>query len=162
MRKKAVLVSVLCLAAIAIVGASLASSFNLSALPDPGRFETSVADGAKNFLVHREARASSLKESPITQSDLDNAQNVFGSECATCHGNDGRMPTDLGRGLYPRAPDLGSEEVQHWSDRELFWIIRNGIRLSGMPAFGKQLTDQETWSLVHYVKSLPTKPQNVN
>jgi len=154
MLQKAVLIPVLSLAAVALVGASLASSFDLSALPDPGRFETSVADGAKNFLVHREVRTSSLKEPDITQSDVDNAQNIFGSDCATCHGNDGRTPTDMGRGLYPRAPDLGSEEAQHWSDLEMFWIIRNGIRLTGMPAFGKQLTDQETWSLVHYLRTL--------
>ena len=157
MRKKVVLIPVFSLAAIAFVGASIASSFDLSALPDPGRFETSVADGAKNFLVHREAQTSSLKEPPITQSDLDNAQNVFGSECATCHGNDGRTPTDMGQGLYPRAPDLGSEEAQHWSDAEMFWIIRNGIRLTGMPAFGKQLSDEEAWSLVHYLRTLSAK-----
>src|ERR1700760_2546974 len=154
MRKKAALIFVLSLAAIAIVVKSVASSFDLSALPDPCKLETSVADGAKKFLVHREARTSSLKVPAIDRSDLDNAQNVFGSECATCHGNDGRTPTDLGRGLYPRAPDLGSEEVQRWSDAEMFWIIRNGIRLTGMPAFGKQLTDQETWSLVQYLRTL--------
>lgn len=161
MHKKVVLIPVLSLGAIALVGASLASSVDLSALPDPGKFETSVADGAKNFLVHREARFSSLQEPPITRSDLDSAQNVFGSECATCHGNDGRTPTDMGRGLYPRAPDLGSDEVQHWSDPEMFWIIRNGIRLTGMPAFGKQLTDQETWGLVHYLRTLrPSKQKS--
>ena len=154
MHKKVVLILALSLAAIALVGASLASSFDLSALPDPGKFETSVADGAKNFLVHREARFSSLQEPAITPGELDIAQNVFGSECASCHGNDGRTPTDMGRGLYPRAPDLGSDEVQHWSDPEMFWIIRNGIRLTGMPAFGKQLTDQETWSLVRYLRTL--------
>ena len=124
MRKKAVLISFLSLAVIALAGVSFASFSDVSALPDPGRFETFVADGAKNFRVHREARTSSLKEPAITHSDLDNAQNVFGSECATCHGNNGRTPTDLGRGLYPRAPVLGGEEVQHWSDPELFWIIR--------------------------------------
>ena len=161
MRKKAAVITLSSLAAVALVGASLASSFNLSALPQPGKFETSIADGAKNFLVHREARNSSLKEPPIAQGDLDNAQNVFGSECATCHGNDGRTPTDMGRGLYPRAPDLGNDEVQHWSDPEMFWIIRNGIRLTGMPAFGKQLSEQETWSLVRYLRTLrPSTPKS--
>ena len=161
MRKKAVVITLSSLAFIALGGATLALLFNLSALPDPGRFETSVADGAKNFLIYREARRSSNKEPSLTQGDLDNAQNVFGSECATCHGNDGRTPTDLGRGLYPRAPDLGSDEAQHWSDPEMFWIIRNGIRLTGMPAFGKQLTDQETWSLVRYLRTLrPSTPRS--
>jgi len=160
MRRRTVLIPVVSLAAIALVGASLASSFDLSALPDPGKFETSIADGAKNFLVHREAGRISVKEPSLTQSDLDNAQNVFGSECATCHGNDGRTPTDLGRGLYPRAPDLGSNEAQHWSDPEMFWVIRNGIRLTGMPAFGKQLTDQETWSIVRYLRTLRASTPN--
>lgn len=161
MRRKAVLISVFSLAGITLVGASVALGFSVSALPDPGRFETFAANEAKNWLVYRESRTATLKQPPITPADLDNAQNIFGSECANCHGNDGRTPTDMGRGLYPRAPDLGSEEVQHWSDRELFWIIRNGIRLSGMPAFGKQLTDQETWSLVQYVKSLrPAKQKS--
>jgi mono/diheme cytochrome c family protein len=161
MRKKAVLITALSLAGIALAGGSLASSFDLSALPDPSGLETTVADGAKNFLVHHEARNLPERAPSIAQGDLDNAQNVFGSECATCHGNDGRTPTDLGRGLYPRVPDLGSDEAQHWSDPEMFWIIRNGIRLTGMPAFGKLLTDQETWSLVGYLRTLrPSTPKS--
>lgn len=54
-----------------------------------------------------------------------------------CHGPDGHTPTDSGRWMYPRASDLTSFPVQRYSDRELFWIVKNGIRLSGMPAFGK-------------------------
>jgi mono/diheme cytochrome c family protein len=154
MHKKAVLILVFSLAGIALLAASLATWFNLSALPQPGRFETFAANEAKNWLVYRESRTVRLKEPAITPANLDNAQMIFGSDCSDCHGDDGRTPTDIGQGLYPRAPDLGSAEVQDWSDREMFWIIRNGIRLSGMPAFGKQLTDQDIWSLVHYVKSL--------
>jgi mono/diheme cytochrome c family protein len=163
MRKKAVLISVFSVVGIALVGASLSTWFDLSALPDPGRFETFVATKAKNWLVHHESRTARLKEPPLTPADLDNAQMIFGSECSDCHGNDGRTPTDIGKGLYPRVPDLGSAEVQNWSKPEIFWIIRNGVRLIGMPAFGKQLSDQEIWSLVHYVKSLrPVNQQSRN
>ncbi|HKS82513.1 MAG TPA: cytochrome c [Candidatus Acidoferrales bacterium] len=154
MRKKTVQHLALLLVGIVFVGASFATLFDLSAVPDPGRLETFAANEAKNWLVYRESRSVRSKETPTTPADLDNAQMIFGSECSDCHGDDGRKPTDIGRGLYPRAPDLGSAEVQNWSDREMFWIIRNGIRLSGMPAFGKELSDQETWGLVHYVKSL--------
>jgi len=56
--------------------------------------------------------------------------------------------------MYPRAADLTSHEVQRYSDRELFWILKNGIRLSGMPAFGKEETDEHIWNLVHYVRTL--------
>ena len=70
----------------------------------------------------------------------------------------GRVPTDAGRWMYPRAADLTSLEVQSYTDRELFWIVRNGIRLSGMPAFGKVESDEHIWTLVHYVRSLNPFP----
>ncbi len=55
---------------------------------------------------------------------------------------------DAGRWMYPRAADLTSREVQRYSDRELFWIIKNGIRLSGMPAFAKVESDEHIWDIV--------------
>ncbi len=53
-------------------------------------------------------------------------------------------------------------EVQQYSDRELFWIVKNGIRLSGMPAFGKVEFDEHIWNLAHYVRTLRRNaaPQN--
>lgn len=56
--------------------------------------------------------------------------------------------------MHPRASDLGSAEVQVWSDAELFWTIQNGIRLTGMPGFGKSLLDDEIWPLVDYIRSV--------
>lgn len=58
--------------------------------------------------------------------------------------------------MYPRAADLTAEEVQSYSDPELFWIIKNGIRFSGMPAFGKVETEEHIWNLVNYVRTLPS------
>lgn len=78
----------------------------------------------------------------------------YGVECAACHGMDGRGLTDNGRWMYPRAADLTSAEVQAYSDVELFWIVKNGIRLSGMPAFGRVETNERIWHLVHYARSL--------
>ena len=75
-----------------------------------------------------------------------------------CHGMNARNPTDTGRWMYPRAADLTSTEVLSYSDRELFWIVKNGIRLSGMPAFGKVESDEHIWSLVHYLRSLNAPP----
>ena len=79
---------------------------------------------------------------------------TYGMDCDTCHGKDGRHPTENGQWMYPRVPDLGSPGVQEWSDAELFWIIKNGVRFSGMPGFAKMQTDKEIWDLVHYVRSL--------
>ena len=56
--------------------------------------------------------------------------------------------------MYPRAPELDSDEVQRWTDAELFWIIKNGLRMTGMPAFAHIHSDDEIADLARYVRSL--------
>jgi hypothetical protein len=63
--------------------------------------------------------------------------------------------------MYPRAADLTTGDAQSYTDQELFWIIKNGIRLSGMPAFGKVEPDEHIWDLVLYIRVLP-KPQRTS
>lgn len=145
-----------------LIGASailFAYRFSLSALPGPGRIETYVATKAKLWLVRRSARRSSPPaqvKDPVGEAV---GSMIYRGECAACHGVDGRTPTAIGRWMYPRTLDLGSREVQQWSDAELFWIVKNGIRLSGMPGFGKIHSDQEIWNLVQYVRSLGAEPR---
>ncbi len=146
---------------VLLIGAGVilfASQFNLSALPEPGRAETYLATKAKAWLVRRSAR--SVPKAPANDpSRVAVGGMTFRGECANCHGIDGRTPTDVGRWMYPRTLDLNSPEVQQWSDAELFWIIKNGIRLSGMPGFGKIHSDAQIWNLVQYVRSLGTGPR---
>jgi mono/diheme cytochrome c family protein len=144
---------------IVIAGALiLASRFNLSALPDPGARETYLATKSKHWLVARAARGTLPPQPAATPATIAAGRMNFMGECANCHGTDGRTPTEAGRWMYPRAPNLASAEVQQWSDAELFWIIKNGIRLSGMPGFGKVLSDTQVWQSVYYVRSLRTPP----
>jgi mono/diheme cytochrome c family protein len=56
--------------------------------------------------------------------------------------------------MYPRAADLTSRDSQAYSDQEVFWIVKNGVRLSGMPAFGKVESDDHIWDLVLYFRAL--------
>jgi mono/diheme cytochrome c family protein len=82
----------------------------------------------------------------------------FADHCATCHGNDGRGMTLIGRGLYPKPPDMTARTTQELSDGELYYIIENGVRFTGMPAFGEDpdnTEDTETWDLVHFIRHLP-------
>jgi hypothetical protein len=60
-----------------------------------------------------------------------------------------------GKGLYPKPPDLRLPETQKLSDGELFWIIENGIRFTGMPAFGGTHGSQDDWKLVLFIRHLP-------
>ncbi len=137
----------------AIVAAT--SLFTLSALPEPGRTETFLASRAKHYLVRRSSREGIATMPVNRQANTKEGERLFGTECGACHGNSGHNPTDAGRWMYPRAADLTSPESQSYSDQEVFWIIKNGIRLSGMPAFGKVESDEHIWDLVFYVRNLP-------
>jgi mono/diheme cytochrome c family protein len=93
---------------------------------------------------------------PATAETLDAGLEHFADHCAICHGNDGSGKTSLGTGLYPKPPDLRAARTQNLSDGELFYIIENGVRLTGMPAFGAPGSDpNETWPLVTFIRHLP-------
>jgi len=141
--------------ALVLVGGIMASQFSISALPEPGKTETVIATKAKHFLVRRASHGG--VPTAMTQESIEEGDKLFGTECSECHGNSGRKPTDAGRWMYPRAAGLGSVEAQMYSDQELFWIVKNGIRLSGMPAFGRVESDEHMWDLVHFLRTIPTK-----
>jgi mono/diheme cytochrome c family protein len=153
--KRFLWISASVLALMLFAGALLASQFNLSALPEPGRTETLLATKAKRFLIRRAIRVEIAPPPKDMKASLAEGDKIFGTDCSECHGNSGRKPTDAGRWMYPRAADLGSADVQAYSDAELFWIVKNGIRLSGMPAFGRVESDENIWDLVHFVRTLP-------
>lgn len=94
---------------------------------------------------------------PVSAAVLESARAHFADHCATCHANDGSGDTSIGRNLYPKAPDMRKPATQSLSDGEIFWIIKNGVRLSGMPAWGADTKedDRVTWELVHFVRHLP-------
>jgi mono/diheme cytochrome c family protein len=128
---------------------------NIDAIQEPGPIETILATRAKQIIVHRSSSRDSISPAPTDRAaSIEEGDKLYGTECAMCHGPDGHTPTDFGRWMYPRASDLTSPEVQQYSDRELFWIVKNGIRLSGMPAFGKVEPDEHIWNLSHYVRTL--------
>lgn len=150
--------AIIVLAVVLIVIAAM--RFNLSARPEPGRFETRLADLSKDFLIHR-ASDHGIPPRPLdVKASIVNGGEHYGLDCSVCHSDDGRGQTPLGQGLYPRVADLTSKRVQNYSDQELFWIIQNGIRLTGMPAFGQVESPDHIWDLVNYVRTLPRTSQN--
>jgi len=131
------------------------TQIKLDALQEPGHLETVFATGAKHLLVRWSSREGIPPAPTNLQASVEEGDKLYATDCSMCHGPDGNEPTDAGRWMYPRAADLTSPEVQQYSDRELFWIVKNGIRLSGMPAFGRVESDEHVWNLVHYVRTLP-------
>ena len=130
------------------------TQIRLDAIQQPSYLETVFATQAKHLLIAWRSRKSIPSPPGDLQASIEEGDKVYATDCTMCHGSDGRSPTDNGRWMYPRASDLTSSEVQTYSDRELFWIVKNGIRLSGMPAFGKVESDEHIWNLVNYVRTL--------
>lgn len=108
----------------------------------------------RRLVTPRAARraVNPIALSPETFTD---ARAHFADHCASCHANNGSGDTALGRNLYPKAPDMRLSATQDLSDGELYWIIENGVRLTGMPAWGTGGSDDaDTWKLVHFIRHL--------
>jgi mono/diheme cytochrome c family protein len=128
-----------------------------SARAEPTNVEAFVAKQVRMLAMAREAREVRNPLKPGTEV-LSGAMEHWADHCAACHGNDGRGKTLIGKGLYPKPPDMTQAATQELTDGELYFIIRNGIRLTGMPAFaeeGASEPDNESWALVHFIRHLP-------
>jgi mono/diheme cytochrome c family protein len=120
----------------------------------PSPEETSLANAAKDVIIPLEA-GKVKNPLPETGEIVSQGQEVFLGSCAQCHGADARGDTNVGRNMNPPAMDLSSPHVQHWSDAELFWIIQNGVRLTGMPSWKSSISENDTWKLARFIHNLP-------
>lgn len=127
---------------------------DFSASKPPGRLEERVARFTLDRSIARHARkeVNPLAGSPeAVRAGL----RLFRTHCVPCHGAPGVDPTEGGASLNPPAPGLTLTRVQARSDGELEWIVSNGIRMTGMPAFGPSRSESEVWQLVAALRRLP-------
>jgi mono/diheme cytochrome c family protein len=153
---KAFLLLLALAALLGAVGVTYLMRSGVSAREQPGKVEKFVAGRARNMAIA--ARAKSLTN-PVEYSAavVADGRAHFADHCATCHANDGSGHTPIGRGMWPKPPDMRLARTQDLSDGELFWIIENGIRFTGMPGWSTGTTDGElaSWHLVHFIRRLP-------
>ena len=126
-----------------------------SARSEPPFLETLAAEQARSMAMPAVAKN---RPNPVAKSKevLDEGMVHWADHCAVCHGNDGGGQVEMGRQMYPHAPDMRKERTQKLTDGELFYIIENGIRLSGMPAWGgSEAGEKDSWKLVHFIRHLP-------
>jgi mono/diheme cytochrome c family protein len=127
-----------------------------AANPDAGWLQRSL-EIARERSVHRRARTLQVP-------DLSNPRLVreglvhYHFMCVTCHGSPGIPASEIGQGLSPYPPELANETLRA-SDAEVFWVIKNGIRMTGMPAFGLTHDDEDLWAIVAFLKTLPRLSQ---
>ncbi len=122
---------------IVVAGVALITLINrgLSSRQRPTAREYGIARAVRHLATPMSMRHA---RNPVrlTNGVLAEARAHWADHCATCHGNDGSGDTEIGRNLYPKVPDMRSERTQDLTDGELFSIIKNGVRLTGMPAWG--------------------------
>ena len=154
--KFAVAVLVVFVAVATYLGVAIARH-GFSAREQPSRVEAWLAKHARRIATPADAKG--LRNAyPATEENLAPARHHFVEHCATCHALNGSGNTVFGRNMYPKVPDLRDSETQKLTDGELYYIISNGVRFTGMPAFGGEDSPEEIWKLVLFIRRLPNLP----
>lgn len=134
---------------------------DLNATQQPGRTGEYLRTKLTRAVIRRRAAREEIPPPPAdreTSMSLAAGKTVYDADCASCHGPDAHTPTSVGQGMLPRTVALDSAGVQSYSDRELFSIIREGIRFTGMPGFARAETSEHIWDVVDYLRSLADSP----
>ncbi len=152
--KVLIVVATVFLAGLIYLGVAIARH-GFSAREKPSKFEEFLARHARKIATP--AGAKELKNPYLINPEgLKAAREHWMDHCATCHALDGSGNAVIGRNLYPKAPDLRDAATQGLSDGELYYIINDGVRFTGMPAWGGEHSSEETWQLVSFIRRLPS------
>jgi mono/diheme cytochrome c family protein len=153
-RALAALVVVLVLLAAAALAYVRATG--LDARGQPAEWEASLARRVRSFAVP-DAERSRSNSVADTAAAVTSGLEHYADHCASCHAADGSGNTAIGRGLWPKAPDMRAAATQGLSDGELFYVIEHGVRFTGMPAWstGDAAGEESSWQLVHFIRQLP-------
>jgi len=149
----------LILLAIAIFAAAYGTAVirrGFSAADQPSAVETVVSRAVRNLGIPSSARNEKNPFAP-TPEGLQEARELFTNHCAGCHGKDGNAQSEIGQNFYPKSPDLRLPATQNLTDGEIHYIIKNGVRLTGMPALGTPHVGEDNnsaWKIVLFVRAI--------
>lgn len=134
--------------------------YNISAMEHHNKLTLWMMNTVRDNSIKHNAN-NDIKTPDISDSSLVRMGFVHYREmCAGCHGGPGVEQNEIAKGLYPNPPML-SKAAKDWTPQQLFWITKNGLKMTGMPAFGPTHTDDMIWAIVAFTKKLPgmTKEQ---
>ncbi|MFO7581009.1 c-type cytochrome [Guyparkeria sp.] len=147
-----ILVEIVLLAAIALI-VIRTGVYNVAATEPHRDLTNRVLSTMMDNSVRRQASGIELSPSFSTP-DLDVGFEHYQAMCVACHGAPGMKKSEVGEGLNPPAPNL-SDTAADLSPQVVFWVLKNGIKMTGMPAFGPTHDDETLWNLTAFVKGLP-------
>lgn len=147
-----VLVAVLAAAAL---GFMYSGVYDVSASnPDKGLIRWALVT-TQRHSVHRgvekikgQVKVPNLEDPQLIRTGLVHYHEM----CTTCHGAPGVNISEIGQGLNPDPPELS--DVGRDAPEETFWVVKNGIKMTGMPSFGVTHTDDEIWAIVAFVRKM--------
>ena len=122
----------------------------------PSRLEASLLGAALHAAVARHA-PNGGNPLPASEENLIAGATVYREMCSRCHGGSKQSDNSYGRSFYPPAPLLPLTQTSY-TDNEMFWIVKHGIRNTAMPAWGNLLSDDEIWQVVILLRKFDTLP----
>jgi mono/diheme cytochrome c family protein len=153
MRMLRALIVLIVLLALLGIGFAYSGLWDVSASSKEAPWLRQILVTVKDRAIAR--RAAGITAPPLADPAMVRTGLVHFSEmCVTCHGGPGVPAAELAMGLNPDAPSLAKEGADQ-SPAQLFWVVKNGIKMTGMPAFGPTHTDEEIWAIVAFLKRLP-------
>ncbi len=122
----------------------------------------------ERWMAHTSLRASIRREAPqgpvpvaLTDANLEAGVKLYAANCAVCHGASDGEPSNIAQGLYQHAPQLAQDGVADDPEGVIYWKVKHGIRLTGMPAFSPTLTEEQVWQVVLFLKHMDSLPAGV-
>jgi mono/diheme cytochrome c family protein len=103
-----------------------------------------------NHSLQRRAQGIQVPEDLMSAANIRAGAHFFNSNCVYCHGAPGQKLSPIGQGILPLAPDLLKASRRN-KPNEVFWVVKNGVKMTGMPAFGKTQSDQTIWQLAAFL-----------
>jgi mono/diheme cytochrome c family protein len=123
----------------------------------PSGLERWAARTSLNATIDREA-STAPDPLPVTDANLSAGLKLYATDCMVCHGASDGKASNIARGLFQHAPQLGEDGVERSREGEIYWKVQHGIRLTGMPSYGGALTDTELWQVVMFLKQMDKLP----
>jgi mono/diheme cytochrome c family protein len=127
--------------------------FDVAASSPHNEFERLILNAT---MAHSVVARAARVEAPQTFTDeiVRDGFEHYDEMCTVCHAGPGIERSEISKGLNPPAPDL-AQAVKDWTPRQLFWIVNNGVKMTGMPSFGMTHDENEIWSIVAFIEKLP-------